>query len=67
MAIERQAHVYALPVSTVQGEPSVRYRGFFINDEAPALTDWVHEKFGSCYNSEFYVKVFELLLRMKVC
>jgi hypothetical protein len=39
VAIERQAHVYALPVSTVQGEPSVRYRGFFINDEAPALTD----------------------------
>lgn len=45
-------------------EPSVKYRGIFINDEAPALTGWVKEKFGG-YNHKFYVKVFELLLRMK--
>jgi hypothetical protein len=44
----------------------VQYRGIFINDETPALTDWVHEKFGPRYNSAFYSKVFELLLRMKV-
>lgn len=25
----------------VQGEPTVRYRGIFINDEQPALTNWV--------------------------
>src|ERR1051325_4085777 len=27
-------------------EPKVKYRGIFINDEAPALTGWVKEKFG---------------------
>jgi hypothetical protein len=48
----------------VQGEPAVRYRGIFINDEAPALTGWVREEFGN-YNHQFYEKVFELLLRLK--
>jgi Glycosyl hydrolase family 115 len=57
--------IYALPVSTTQGEPSVRFRGIFINDEAPALTGWVRDNFGK-YNVEFYKKVFELLLRLKV-
>ena len=44
--------------------PAVKYRGFFINDEAPALSGWVHEKFGN-FNHYFYEKVFELLLRLK--
>jgi glycosyl hydrolase family 115 (putative glucuronidase)/glycosyl hydrolase family 115 len=48
----------------VQGEPAVKYRGIFLNDEAPALTGWVKEKFGD-YNHQFYEKVFELLLRLK--
>ena len=48
----------------LQGEPAAKYRGFFINDEAPALTGWVKEKFGN-YNHQFYEKVFELLLRLK--
>lgn len=56
--------IYALPTTTISGEPSVRYRGIFINDEAPALTGWVREKFGG-YNVQFYKKVFELLLRLR--
>lgn len=56
--------IYALPINTTTSEPSVRYRGIFINDEAPALTGWVIEKFGG-YNIQFYKKVFELLLRLK--
>ena len=48
----------------VQGPPAVKYRGIFLNDEAPSLTGWVKEKYGT-YNHEFYVKVFELLLRLK--
>ena len=48
----------------VQGPPAVKYRGIFLNDEAPSLTGWVHEKYGN-YNHEFYAKVFELLLRLK--
>ncbi|KAJ5751960.1 hypothetical protein N7520_008877 [Penicillium odoratum] len=51
-------------VDIVHGEPSVQCRGIFINDETPGLTDWTHEKFGPKLNSEFYKRVFELLLRM---
>jgi hypothetical protein len=52
------------PGRHILAEPAVRYRGIFLNDEAPALTGWVNEKFGG-YNSKFYVHVFELLLRLK--
>jgi hypothetical protein len=45
-------------------QPKVRYRGFFINDEAPALTSWAEKRFGGA-NSQMYAHVFELLLRMK--
>jgi len=61
------AHKDALYVKRgtyVQGPPAVKYRGIFLNDEAPSLTNWVHEKYGS-YNHEFYIKVFELILRLK--
>ncbi len=46
------------------GEPAVRYRGIFINDEAPALAGWAEERFGG-FNHRFYAHVFELILRMK--
>ncbi|MBF9140752.1 glycosyl hydrolase 115 family protein [Hymenobacter properus] len=46
------------------GEPAVKYRGIFLNDEAPALTGWSKEKFGGI-NSKMYVHVFELILRLK--
>ena len=46
------------------GPPAVKYRGFFINDEAPALSGWVHDHYGS-FNHLFYQRVFELLLRLK--
>jgi len=48
----------------VQGPPAVKYRGIFLNDEGWALSPWVKEKYGN-YNSKFYTKVFELLLRLK--
>ena len=44
--------------------PKVKYRGIFINDEAPALSGWSKEKFGG-FNHHFYEKVFELMLRLK--
>ncbi len=46
------------------GEPAVKYRGIFLNDEAPALSGWSRETFGG-FNSRFYEKVFELVLRLK--
>ena len=45
-------------------EPSVKYRGFFINDEWPAFGNWTFEHFGG-FTAEMYDKVFELLLRLK--
>lgn len=44
--------------------PAVKYRGIFINDEQPALGGWVKENYGG-FNSKFYTKVFELILRLK--
>jgi hypothetical protein len=46
------------------GEPAVRYRGIFINDEAPAFSGWTKEKFGGV-NHQVYSRMFELILRMK--
>ncbi len=48
----------------VEGEPAVKYRGIFLNDEAPALSGWAKEKFGGL-NHQFYEHVFELLLRLR--
>ncbi len=48
----------------VQGPPAVKYRGIFLNDEAPAMSGWAHEKFGG-FKHEMYKHVFELLLRLK--
>lgn len=47
-----------------QGEPSVKYRGIFLNNEAPSLSGWARKKFGG-FNHKFYVKIFELILRLK--
>jgi Glycosyl hydrolase family 115/Gylcosyl hydrolase family 115 C-terminal domain/S-layer like family, C-terminal region/Glycosyl hydrolase family 67 N-terminus len=48
----------------INDAPKVKYRGIFINDEAPALSNWSKEKFGG-FNHTFYEKVFELMLRLK--
>jgi hypothetical protein len=56
--------LFVEPGRHIQPVPAVKYRGIFLNDEAPALTGWVNEKFGG-YNSKFYVHVFELLLRLR--
>jgi hypothetical protein len=71
--------IYVNPGRFTQGSPSVRYRGIFLNDEAPDLTNWIREKFGSVavgesppiprgianYGHEFYTRLFELILRLK--
>jgi hypothetical protein len=57
--------VLSVPASTrVTDAPVVRYRGIFLNDEAPALSNWAKEKFGG-FNRQFYGKLFELVLRMR--
>ncbi len=62
--IKVRNNAYVKPGIHTLGEPKVKYRGIFINDEAPALTGWVGENYGG-FNHEFYEKVFELILRMK--
>ncbi len=62
--IAHRDELYVAAGRYVQAEPSVKYRGIFLNDEAPALTNWTKEKFGG-YNSKFYTHVFDLLLRLK--
>lgn len=44
--------------------PSVKYRGFFINDEWPAFGNWANTRFGGI-NAACYECIFELLLRLK--
>ena len=62
-----------------QGPPAVKYRGIFLNDEAPDLSNWIAEKFGHVptgtnppvppgvanYGRGFYTNLFELVLRLK--
>ncbi len=46
------------------GEPKVKYRGIFLNDEEPGLGRWAVYTYGG-FNHMFYEKVFELILRLK--
>ena len=47
-------------------EPAVKYRGIFLNDEAPCLTGWVKNTYNTNYGDHrFYSRVFELILRLR--
>lgn len=61
---KKKSNIYALNTKKTQGPPSVKYRGIFLNDESPSLSNWVRANMGN-YNSKFYTKVFELLLRLR--
>lgn len=77
--VRNSKDLYVSPGRLVYGEPSVKYRGIFLNDEAPALTNWVALRYGMVpvsakppvpegvanYGHEFYSRIFELLLRLK--
>jgi hypothetical protein len=77
--VKRHKQLFILPGRYTEGPPSVKYRGIFLNDEFPALTKWVHAKFGDVtpsstppvppdvanYGHEFYERIFEVLLRLK--
>ncbi len=62
--IVRHAEVYANPGDYTDGEPKVKYRGIFINDEWPSFGTWCSKQFGGV-NSKAYARIFELLLRLK--
>ena len=62
--VKKNSSLYVKPGRYSQGEPAVKYRGIFINDEQPALGRWVRENYGG-FNHKFYENVFELILRLK--
>ena len=64
--VKKQETIYVKNGIFTDGEPAVRYRGIFLNDEAPCLTTWVKNTFKTNFGGhEFYAKVFELVLRLK--
>ena len=79
VAPERRDALFVSRGRRVSGEPSVKYRGIFLNDEFPSLTNWVRAKFGDAaasteppvprgianYGREFYARLFEVILRLR--
>ena len=64
--IEKHQQIYINKGIYTDGEPAVEFRGLFLNDEAPCLTTWVKNTFGTDYGDHrFYEKVFELILRLR--
>lgn len=64
--VEQHTDAYVKQGTYTDGEPAVEYRGLFLNDEAPCLTSWVRNTFGTNYGDHhFYARVFELILRLK--
>ncbi|WP_229725114.1 glycosyl hydrolase 115 family protein [Hymenobacter baengnokdamensis] len=59
-----QKSLYVAAGRHTLGTPQVKYRGIFINDEAPAFAGWAKAKFGGI-NHQAYEHVFELILRLK--
>ncbi|HEY0805103.1 MAG TPA: glycosyl hydrolase 115 family protein [Pseudonocardiaceae bacterium] len=70
---QHRDEIHVLPGRHSQGTPVVKYRGFFINDENPDLGTWAPALFGpglapgfpGGFNSKFYAKIFETMLRLK--
>ena len=64
--IEHHDSIFVNKGIYTDGEPAVRYRGIFLNDEAPCLTSWVKNTYGTDYGDHrFYQRVFELVLRLR--
>lgn len=65
---QKHDEIYVLPKQTLHGPPSIKYRGLFINDEAPSLTTWWSQRNDKKHHpldSAFYTHVFDMLLRLK--
>jgi hypothetical protein len=44
--LRKRKKMYVQKEQTSTDRPLVKYRGIFINDEAPAFSGWTKEKFG---------------------
>lgn len=64
--VEHHDSIFVNRGTYTDGEPAVRYRGIFLNDEAPCLTSWVKNTYGTGYGDHrFYQRIFELVLRLR--
>ena len=60
--------LYVIPGSQIEGPPSVKYRGIFLNDEDWGLQPWAASKMDTTIKDigpNTYAHIFELMLRMK--
>lgn len=70
---KHQSQLFVKAGKFIQGPPSVKYRGLFLNDEAPDLSNWIRAKYGNApgypsaanYGPAFYTNLFELMLRIR--
>ncbi|UJP67168.1 glycosyl hydrolase 115 family protein [Mongoliitalea daihaiensis] len=62
--VKQKSNIFIDHGTYSRGTPAVKYRGIFINDEAPALAGWATKKYGG-FTHTFYEKVFELILRLR--
>lgn len=62
--VKKADALYIKPIYYYSGEPSVKYRGIFLNDEFPSMTAWAKTRFGGM-NSDMYAHIYELLLRLR--
>lgn len=62
--IQKHDQLFAKSGIYTDGEPKVKYRGIFINDEWPSFGTWCKNLFGGI-NSKAYARIFELMLRLK--
>ena len=62
--VKKAAIVFGDDLAVVSRQPSVKYRGFFINDEWPCFGTWTYKHFNG-FTAEMYDHVFDLLLRLK--
>ena len=70
VAPAKRQYIWANTLVHTEGPPSVKFRGIFLNDEAPALTGWGKANFkvsqyGSAFVSDFYKHIFDLVVRLK--
>ena len=64
--VRKSTSLYVKSGRYVQPSPKVKYRGIFLNDEAPCLSTWIKNTYGTDYGDHrFYTRVFELILRLK--
>ncbi|WP_420236372.1 glycosyl hydrolase 115 family protein [Telmatobacter bradus] len=65
--VQHRDHIWITAHNQLQPEPSVQYRGIFLNDEDWGLRPWAAQKMDPAQNNigpHTYERIFELLLRL---